>query len=355
MSSYVFQFFCGDGRGPFRPAQVQVQGQTRPKALTAQPHPPPRPTSAPRPARLRQRPAEGEGQESSPRRTHRRRRRSPSRSASPHRARTASAPARQQFVDPGPPPRGPPAVQQRPAMRPQGYADQPPAPVAGPPRFFQPHVCAPVQQPSPHPYGPPSPQVYAQQYVPDMRRPAHPARPPSNRPPAPKEVPHVPKHTAKQPARITAPAQSSTDQAQLAVTDEHFLQGLMTADLSEVESQLELLLQGKGATDHIPKGLSTLTQFLLCRQQVLDNPHPEQWIMANWQAVRAMAGRTSLIRKYQRPFASLKEPERQRCASYLLNLFPEPVPCNTKGKSEFFGFVDCILQSRLQYERHITG
>ena len=129
----------------------------------------------------------------------------------------------------------------------------------------------------------------------------------------------------------------------------------MTAGLSEVESQLELLLQGKGATDHIPKALSTLTQFLLYRQQVLDNPHPEQWIMANGQAVRTMAGRTSLIRKYQRPFASLKEPERQSCASYLLSLFPEPVPCNTIGKSEFFGFVDCILQSRMQYERHITG
>ena len=135
MSSYVFQFFCGDGRGPFRPAQVQVQGQTRPKALTAQPHPPPRPTSAPRPARLRQRPAEDEGQESSPRRTHRRRRRSPSRSASPRRARTATA-------------------------------------WSGAKRTS---ACAAKA------YRPPSPQVYAQQYVPDMRRPAHPVRPPSNR------------------------------------------------------------------------------------------------------------------------------------------------------------------------------
>ena len=49
------------------------------------------------------------------------------------------------------------------------------------------------------------------------------------------------------------------------------------------------------------------------------------------------------------------EPERQRCASYLLSLFPEPVPCDSVRKSEFFGFVDCVLQSRLQCERHITG
>ena len=46
MSSYVFELLCGDGKGSFRPAQVQVQ--TRPKALTAQPHPSPRPSSAPR-------------------------------------------------------------------------------------------------------------------------------------------------------------------------------------------------------------------------------------------------------------------------------------------------------------------
>ena len=80
MSAYVFQFFCGDGEGSFRPAQVQVQGQTRPKALTGQPHPPPRPTSAPRSMLPQQRPAESVGRDSSAERTRRRRRRSPSRS-----------------------------------------------------------------------------------------------------------------------------------------------------------------------------------------------------------------------------------------------------------------------------------
>ena len=163
--------------------------------------------------------------------------------------------------------------------------------------------------------------------------------------------PNVQGQTAKQPAKSSSPAQSSSD----AMTDEQFLQGLMTANLHDVENQLELLLQGRTATDHVPKGLSTLSQFLLYRQLVLDNPHPEQCIMANWHAVRTNAGRLSLIRKYQRPFASLKEPERQRCARCLLSLFPDSVPCKSIGESEFFGFVDCILQSRLQYERHIQA
>ena len=112
----------------------------------------------------------------------------------------------------------------------------------------------------------------------------------------------------------------------------------MTADLHDVESQPELLLQGAtatAATDHVPKGLSTLSQFLLRRQQVLENPHSDQWIMANWQAVRTMAGRLSVIRKHQRPFASLKEPERQRCARYLLVCFLTLSPARALANLNF--------------------
>ena len=76
--------------------------------------------------------------------------------------------------------------------------------------------------------------------------------------------------------------------------------------------------------------------------------------MAPWQALRTNSGRAMLIRKYQRPFAPLKDPERDRCARYLLSLFTEPVPVTSIGRSEFFGFIDCILQSRLNYERHFT-
>ena len=126
----------------------------------------------------------------------------------------------------------------------------------------------------------------------------------------------------------------------------------MSANLADVESQLELQLEGRTAVDHIPDGLSALSQYLFYRQQLLDNPFPDQWVMAPWQALRSNAARTALVRKYQRPFASLKDPERFRCAQFLLSLFPEPVTDNTIGQEEFFGFVNCILQSRLNYERH---
>ncbi|CAE7486218.1 unnamed protein product, partial [Symbiodinium sp. KB8] len=133
--------------------------------------------------------------------------------------------------------------------------------------------------------------------------------------------------------------------------DEQFLKDLLSADVHDISSQLEIQLEGRTAVDHIPKGLSTLSQFLLYREQLLENPYPEQWVMAPWQALRTNADRASLIRKSQRPFASLKDPERDRCAKYLLSLFSEPVPPNTIGRAEFFGFIDCILQSRLNYER----
>ena len=88
---------------------------------------------------------------------------------------------------------------------------------------------------------------------------------------------------------------------------------------------------GRGAIDDIPKGRSTLSQFLLHRQQLLTNPYPDQWVVADWKVVRTNAGRAALIRKYQRPFASLREPERQHCAKFLLSLFQEPVPPDSIG------------------------
>ena len=148
---------------------------------------------------------------------------------------------------------------------------------------------------------------------------------------------------------------STGAEAQLAKNvDEQFLKDLMSANIHDVSSQLEIQLEGRSAVDHIPKGLSTLSPFLLYRQQLLENPYPDQWVMAPWQALRTNAGRASLIRKYQRPFASLKDPEGDRCARYLLSLFSEPVPPNSIGRAEFFGFIDCVLQSRLNYERHIS-
>ena len=159
-------------------------------------------------------------------------------------------------------------------------------------------------------------------------------------------MPHLPLSYCLVQLRAKLPlaqvARSSSNELAPAETqpvDEQFLRDLMSANLADVESQLEIQLEGRTAVDHIPNGLSTLSQYLLYRQQLLDNPFPDQWVMAPWQALRSNAARTALVRKYQRPFASLKDPERFRCAQFLLSFF--------------FGFVNCILQSRLNYERHL--
>ena len=61
----------------------------------------------------------------------------------------------------------------------------------------------------------------------------------------------------------------------------------------------------------------------------------------------------TLIRKYQRPFTSLRDDERNRCARLLLSLFAEAAPPNSIGEAGFYGFVDCLLQSRIEYDKHL--
>ena len=178
-----------------------------------------------------------------------------------------------------------------------------------------------------------------------MLKPAQSALSPTLRPPRPTVG-------KAQLAKVAGSSSNELAPVETQPVDEQFLRDLMSANLADVESQLELQLQGKTAVDHIPEGLSTLSQYLLYRQQLLDNPFPDQWVMAPWQALRSNAARTALVRKYQRPFASLRDPERFRCAQSLLSLFPEPVKNNTIGQEEFFGLVNCILQSRLKNERH---
>ena len=111
----------------------------------------------------------------------------------------------------------------------------------------------------------------------------------------------------------------------------------MSAEIGDVQMQFNIIMEGIGPRDHVPEGLSTLSQFLLYRQQLFTNPGPGAWIVADWKALRTNAGRVSLIRKY--PFASVKDPERSRCARFLLSLFQEAVPPNSIGGAEFYGFV----------------
>ena len=81
----------------------------------------------------------------------------------------------------------------------------------------------------------------------------------------------------------------------------------MTAERADVQNQLDVIMEGIGPTDDVPKGLSTLSQFLLYRQQLLNNPGPGPGIAADWKALRTNAGRAALICKYQRPFTSLRD------------------------------------------------
>ena len=91
--------------------------------------------------------------------------------------------------------------------------------------------------------------------------------------------------------------------------DEEFLHQLMTAERADVQSQLDVIMEGIGPTDHVPKGLSSLSLFLLYRKQLLNNPGPGPWIVADWKAFRTNAGRATLIR-------TLRDDERNRCARF---------------------------------------
>ena len=55
-----------------------------------------------------------------------------------------------------------------------------------------------------------------------------------------------------------------------------------------------------------------------------------------------------------RNFSSLKEPEIDRCARFLLSRFQQAAlpPCSI-GRQEFFTLVHALLQSKLTYEDHI--
>ena len=122
----------------------------------------------------------------------------------------------------------------------------------------------------------------------DLRKPAHPVRPPAtNRAPAATERPQTPttnlgrasteeptnppSFTQSQAAPVPAvPKVTLTGaEAQLAKNvDEQFLKDLMSADILDILSQLDIQLEGRSAVDHIPKGLSTAAKFLLYRQEL---------------------------------------------------------------------------------------
>ena len=110
--------------------------------------------------------------------------------------------------------------------------------------------------------------------TPPQRKSADPKLEPKQAENAPSSSQVLPRPTASK-AQLAQVARSSSNELAPAETqpvDEQFLRDLMSANLSlaDVESQLELQLEGRTAVDHIPDGLSTLSQYLLYRQQLLE-------------------------------------------------------------------------------------
>ena len=235
-----------------------------------------------------------------------RRRRAHSRSVSRHRHRRARSPRRrrrsrtpavrrQEQTGPSPPPGNwhPAPAPQFPPPRPllphQHYMPPPrQAHMYAPPGWFSAHMQWPAASFPPHPQSqqfkrpadvqpeqrPPVQGSQAPQ--PDTRKPAVPLTPPQRKSADPKpeskqaeNAPSssqvLPRPTASK-AQLAQVARSSSNELAPAETqpvDEQFLRDLMSANLADVESQLELQLEGRTAVDHIPDGLSTLSQYLL--------------------------------------------------------------------------------------------
>ena len=129
---------------------------------------------------------------------------------------------------------------------------------------------------------------------------------------------------------------------------------VMIASQSDLESQLEALLPGSDPDVHVKDGLTLFTQYVYFRLQYWYNKYPHRWPIANHECLQSIQARRSFTRKWMRSFSSLKEPEIDRCARFLLSRFQQAAlpPCSI-GRQEFFTLVHALLQSKLTYEDHV--
>ena len=98
----------------------------------------------------------------------------------------------------------------------------------------------------------------------------------------------------------------------------------MTAERADVLNQLDVIMEGIGPTDHVPKILSTEPVFALSPATFTQSTN---------------AGRASLIRKYQPPLTSLRDDERNRCARSSSAYLQKLCRLTPYKKAEFYGFV----------------
>ena len=97
----------------------------------------------------------------------------------------------------------------------------------------------------------------------------------------------------------------------------------------------EIIMECIWPTDYVSKGLSSLSQFLFYRQQLLTNPCPGPW----WQTGRRCEQCRQSFFNLQVPKAICisREPKRNRCARFLLSLFPDPSTTQLYRRNSFTG------------------
>ena len=135
---------------------------------------------------------------------------------------------------------------------------------------------------------------------------------------------------------------------------EAMFKDVMIANQSDLESQIEALLPGSDPDIYVKDGLTLFTQYVFFRLQYWYNKHPHRWPIANHECLQSVQARRSFTRKWMRQFSSLKEPEIDRCARFLLSRFKQAeLPARSIGRKEFFTLVHALLQSKLTYEDHI--
>ena len=387
MSSYVFQFFCG-------PEGIALANPGGTRARPALAAPPPRAElifgdPGPRQA-ARLRSASASAEQEQPRRArdrdrrhhrhhrhHHRRARSASRhrrSVSGHRRRhrPRSRTPRQQPERPtASPPDRPPGQWQVPAQRPQL-----PTPTV-PPGMFQAtgSTAVPAQTSNaslstlgnamPHSRGPPPPQPERPQPPPRPNPCVQQQSPRGHERPRtpPKRAPAKPPRPLRHHEPNIAPPREPEPPAQVQATElvakgqqpvETMFKDVMVASQSDLESQIEALLPGSDPGVHVKDGLTLFTQYVYFRLQYWYNKYPHRWPIANHECLQSIQARRSFTRKWMRSFSSLKEPEIDKCARFLLSRFQQMAlpPCSI-GRQEFFTLVHALLQSKLAHEDYV--
>ena len=124
---------------------------------------------------------------------------------------------------------------------------------------------------------------------------------------------------------------------------EAMFKDVMVASQQDLESQIQALLPGSDPDEYV-KGVMTLfTQYVYFRLQYWYNKYPH-----HHECLQSVQARRSFTRKWIRAFSSLKEPEIDRCAKFLLSRFDQAeLPACSIGRREFFYAGPCSVTEQI--------